>query len=82
MKTKLNENMNKRKIVYVLSTFDGNKYVYNNFYEAVDDAENEYCTEANSVYPYYLETNGSYTEMVPDDVEGCLCWTDEEGIIE
>lgn len=73
---------NARKIVYVLSTFSGKDYVYDNFYAAVDDAENKYCTEANSVYPYYLEADGTYTEMVPDGAEGCLCWTDEEGIIE
>jgi hypothetical protein len=71
-----------KQIVYVLSTFDGDEYVYDNFYKAVDDAENKYCTEANSVYPYYLNDNGTYTEMVPDGVEGCLCWTEEEGIIE
>jgi hypothetical protein len=71
-----------KQIVYVLSTFDGDEYVYNNFYKAVDDAENKYCTEANSVYPYYLNDDGTYTEMVPDGVEGCLCWTEEEGIIE
>lgn len=71
-----------KQIVYVLSTFDGDEYVYDNFYKAVDDAENKYCTEANSIYPYYLNNDGTYTEMVPDGVEGCLCWTEEEGIIE
>jgi hypothetical protein len=82
MKTKLTENTDTRKIVYVLSTFDGDEYIYDDFYDAVDAAENEYCTEANSVYPYYLEADGTYTEMVPDDADGCACWTDEEGIIE
>lgn len=71
-----------RKVIYVLSTFAGKEYVYDDFYRAVDDAENKFCTEANSVYPYYLEADGSYSEMVPDWAPGCLCWTDEEGIIE
>lgn len=78
----INEAINKKKIIYVLSTFDGDEYLYDDFWEAVDAAENQFCTEANSIYPYYLENNGTYTEMVPDGAEGCFCWTDEEGVIE
>ena len=81
-KNELEEARAKKQIVYVLSTFSGKEYIYNDFYLAVEDAENKYCTEANSVYPYYLNADGTYTDMVPDGKPGCLCWTDEEGIIE
>ena len=79
---KITEAVNNKKVIYVLTTFDGDEYIYDDFYDAVDMAENDLCTEARSIYPYYQEADGTYNTMLPDGDPNCLCWTEEEGILE
>jgi hypothetical protein len=77
----INEAKASKKIIYVLSTFNGKEYVYTNFDDAVEDAEGKYMDEANSIYPYYLNADGTYTDLALRRNGSCLCWTEEEGTI-
>lgn len=67
-----------KKIVYVLTTFDNEEIIFNDFDEAVEAAEvGEFCMEAKRISAYYQEADGSYHKRVPNSAR----WTEEEGTI-
>lgn len=69
----------KRKIVYVLTTFRGKELIYDDFYEAVIDAEGDLVMEANMIDTMYQAPDGTLTE-VPETDPNYHRWTEEEGI--
>ncbi len=73
------------KVVYIITAL-GNKElgVYEDFWDAVMDAEDKYCVEANMIDAYYETTDedglNSYTE-VEDNAPYNGRWTEEEGTL-
>lgn len=82
--SKQNVVSNTKKVVYILTKFDGEEIQYDDFWQAVMDAEDKYCTEANMISAYFEETDedglNSY-ELVPDGKPYDGHWTEEEGTI-
>jgi hypothetical protein len=70
---------NNGKIVYVLTTFRGKDIIYEDFYEAVTDAEGDLAMEANMIDTMYQAPDGTLTE-VPESDPNYHRWTEEEGI--
>ena len=67
------------KIVYVLTTFRGKELIYDDFYDAVTDAEGDLVMEANMIDTMYQAPDGTLTE-VPESDPNYHRWTEEEGI--
>ena len=76
-----------KKVVFVLTTFDGKEYTYDDFWDAVIDAEDKYCVEANMVDGYFQTTDedglSSFDPVYKsnDDAPYDGHWTEEEGVI-
>ena len=80
-------NKQNKKVVFVLTTFDGKEYTYDDFWDAVVDAEDKYCVEANMIDGYFVTTDSdglsSYDPVYKqnDDAPYDGHWTEEEGVI-
>lgn len=67
------------KLVYVLTTFRGKELIYDDFYDAVIDAEGDLVMEANMIDTMYQAQDGTLT-AVPETDPNYHRWTEEEGI--
>ena len=67
------------KLVYVLTTFRGKTLIYDDFYDAVTDAEGDLAMEANMIDTMYQSPDGTLTEVSETD-PNYHRWTEEEGI--
>lgn len=74
-----------KKVVYIITKWGGVELgEYDDFWDAVLDAEDEYCMEANMIDAYYVTFDddglASY-DPVPEGEPYYAHWTEEEGVI-
>lgn len=76
-----------KEVVFVLTKFNGEEVVYDDFWDAVFDAEDKYCVDANMINGYFRSTDeDGLTSLDPifkvnDDAPYDGHWTEEEGTL-
>ena len=75
----------KKNVVFILTKFNGDEVIYDDFWDAVLDAEDgKFCGATNMISAYYETADedglNSY-ELVPDGKPYDGHWTEEEGVV-
>jgi hypothetical protein len=80
-------NTGNKRVVYILTKFNGEEVIYDDFWDAVIDAEDKYCMDANMVDGYFETTDedglSSYEPVykINDNAPYDGHWIEEEGTL-